>query len=85
MTRLLPRGELIEIWEGKEAPAGFTWHGKPHQIDQVCNHWQVHTRWWEPRELVWREYLKITTNTGLLCQIYRDSVSEKWFLSRLYD
>jgi hypothetical protein len=85
MTRLLAQGESIQIWQGKGTPAGFTWHGTPHRIEEVCGQWQVHTRWWEPCELVWRAYLKVTTNTGLLCQIYQDVPSEKWFLSRLYD
>jgi hypothetical protein len=85
MTRLLSQSEPIQIWEEKEKPAGFTWHGTPHKIEEVCNHWQVHTCWWEPHELVWREYLKVTTNTGFLCQIYRDVANETWFLSRLYD
>jgi hypothetical protein len=52
---------------------------------EVCNRWRVHTRWWEPAEAVWREYLKVTTDSGFLCLIYHDLVSGGWFLSRIYD
>jgi len=53
----------------------------------------VHTRWWEPDEAivrlrltnVWREYVKVTTGTGLLCLLYRDLLNGGWFLARVYD
>jgi len=49
------------------------------------HHWQVHTRWWEPPETIWREYLKVTTDKGILCLIYRNLINSNWFLARLYD
>ena len=85
MTRLLPKGQAVQIWGPKDAPDGFTWHGIPHRIEQVCNRWQVHTRWWEPGETVWREYWKVRTDQGILCQLYHDRLDSGWFLSRLYD
>jgi hypothetical protein len=33
---------------------------------------------------VCREYLKVTTETGLLCLLYRD-LAGGWFLARVYD
>ena len=85
MTRLWPEGKQVEVWAREEMPARFDWHGGPHRILDVCNRWQVHTLWWEPDETVRREYLKVTTDSGLLCLIHRDLLSGGWFLSRLYD
>jgi len=34
---------------------------------------------------VWREYFKLTTQTGLLVVIYLDLLNGKWYLQRLYD
>jgi hypothetical protein len=34
---------------------------------------------------VWREYLKVTTDTGLLCLLYRELPAGGWFLARVYD
>lgn len=65
--------------------AGFVWQGTPRRIARVCNRWRVHTRWWEPRQPVWREYLKVVTGDGLLCLLYRDLLAGGWFFARLYD
>jgi hypothetical protein len=75
----------VETWGDGGTPGGFVWVGTPHCIVEICNRWRVHTRWWEPDKILWREYLKVTTEDGLLCLIYRDLVGGGWFLSRLYD
>ena len=85
MTRLWPGREAIEVWGRDCVPEGFVWQGTSHPVRQVCNFWRIHTCWWNPHALVWREYLKVITESGLLCQIYRDLIGEKWYLSRLYD
>ena len=81
MTRLWPEGEAVQVWGLEE----FTWQGTVHHIEEVCNRWRMHTRWWEPGQAVWREYLKVATDTGLLCLLYRDLLSGGWFLARVYD
>ena len=85
MTRLWPEGEQVDTWGEGETPAGFGWKGERHRILEVCNRWRVHTRWWEPDQSIWREYLKVATSTGLLCLIYRDLRHSGWLLARLYD
>ena len=39
----------------------------------------------EERRSIWREYVKVTTDTGLLCLLYRDLHAGGWFLARVYD
>lgn len=85
MTRLLTHDTQIETWGEKSTPSGFVWQGTAHQIDEVCKRWRVHTRWWEPSQVVHREYLKVTTDSGFLCQLYRNLHTGHWFLARLYD
>jgi hypothetical protein len=85
MTRLWPEGEPVAAWGGKGTPEGFAWQGVSHHILDVCNRWRIHTRWWEPGEAIWREYLKVITDTGLLCLLYRDLLLDGWFLARVYD
>jgi len=85
VTRLWPEGEAVQTWGATEAPGGFTWRGTAHRIQEECNRWRIHTRWWEPGQAVWREYMKVTTDTGLLCLLYRDLLSDGWFLARVYD
>jgi hypothetical protein len=85
MTRLWPRGEAVEVWGRGELPKGFIWLGTPYRILEACNCWRVHTRWWEVDEALWREYVKVTTDAGLLCLLYRDLLEGGWFLARVYD
>jgi hypothetical protein len=85
MTRLLSGGEPVEVWGEKETPDGFVWQNAPHRILEVSNRWRVHTRWWEPNEAIWREYVKVVTDSGFLCLIYHDLRQGGWFLARLYD
>jgi hypothetical protein len=85
VTRLWPKGELVEVRGGEGTVAGFVWRGSSHQIQETCNRWRVHTRWWESDQAVWREYLKVITDTGLLCLLYRDLLGGDWFLARVYD
>jgi hypothetical protein len=35
--------------------------------------------------MIWREYVKVTTDTGLLCLLYHDLIQSGWFLARVYD
>ena len=85
MTRLWPEGEPIQVRSGEEPPTCFLWHTEMHHMLDTCNCWRIHTRWWEPEHAIWREYLKVITDTGLLCLIYQDLLSGAWFLCRIYD
>lgn len=86
MTRLWPEGCAVETWGEGETPAGFFWAGTPHRVDRVHDCWRIHTRWWQPSTPpVHREYLKVTTDTGLLCLLYHEFQASAWFLARVYD
>ena len=91
MTRLWPEGEAVEVWGGADVPDGFRWQGTAHEVAAVCNRWRIHTLWWQPGRksgtdgAVWREYVKVTTGSGLLCLLYRDLLGGGWFLARVYD
>jgi hypothetical protein len=85
VTLLLREPERLETWGAEDMPEGFFWWGVAHNILQVCNSWRVHTRWWEPREMVWRDYVKVVTDRKLLCVIYHDLQDGGWFMYRIYD
>ena len=75
----------MRVWGEGEAPSGFIWQGVYHHILNTYNRWRVHTRWWEPGEATRREYVKVTTDKGLLCLLYQDMHTGGWFLARIYD
>ena len=85
MTHLFSEPQPIITWDEEDPPRGFTWNNASHEILEIVNTWRVHTRWWEPFQIVWREYFKIVTDTGHLCQIYHDLQNGGWYLARIYD
>ena len=79
VTRLRPDGEVVKVWDencaggpstaatgtpGWCTPAGFDWHGTLYRVQKVCTRWRIHTRWWEPDQALWREYLKVLVVPG---------------------
>lgn len=84
MTRLWPEGIPITVQSNALAtPLTFTWAGSTHRVQRVAKRWRVDQEWWQRR--IWREYFKVTTQTGLLVIIYRDLLTGQWYLQRLYD
>lgn len=84
MTYLWPKGEAITVKSDALAtPLVFTWQGQAHPIQAIAKRWRVDQGWWRKR--VWREYFKVTTQTGLLVIIFREVQTGAWYLQRLYD
>jgi hypothetical protein len=84
MTRLWTHGEPIMVdSDGLLVPQAFVWREQSHPVQAVAKRWRVDIEWWQQR--VWREYFKVTTQTGLLVIIYRDLLTGSWYLQRLYD
>ena len=88
MTRLWPAGQPIVVETrndsgSEQVPSQFTWQGRSHLVTEITKIWRVDMDWWRVR--IWRAYFKISTDTGLLVVVYRDLMSEEWFLQRLYD
>jgi hypothetical protein len=53
------------------------------QIVSVGKHWRVKENWW--RQEISREYFQIETASGLVGEIYCDTLSGLWYLQRIYD
>lgn len=84
MTHLWSEGALIKVLaEEKVIPQRLIWQEQTHIITQITRRWRVKSDWWD--EPIWRDYFKLTTNTGLLLIIFHDLLSEQWYLQRLYD
>lgn len=84
MTYLWPRGQVVSVQQDSLAtPQNFSWQGKTHRVQAVAKRWRVDHGWWRGR--IWREYFKLTTDSGLLVIIYRDLLTGQWYLQRLYD
>jgi Family of unknown function (DUF6504) len=86
MTRLWPKGDPVQVSLGEDgAPAQFFWGGRWHVVTTVANRWRVRSSWWLPAADAHREYIKLTTEDGLLCTLYRDLCNDAWYCTRLFD
>ncbi len=86
MSRLWPQGEPIWLVADEvQRPWRFTWHGQPHQVGAIHQEWQVDTDWWSEEGRICRHYFALTTNSGLLCVLYRDLLQDEWWLAKVYD
>jgi len=84
MTWLWPQGQPIAVVANdRTEPVQFTWQGGAHRVTGITRHWRVDLGWWQGR--VWRDYFKLSTDTGLLVIIYHDLTQNEWYLQRLYD
>ena len=84
MTRLWLEGEWIAMTLDAEGrPSHFLWRGVTHHVQGIAKVWRVDEEWW--RQRIWREYVKLYTREGLLLILYRDLLTERWFVQRLYD
>ena len=71
--------------DGQGRPVRFTWHGQTHRLAQIHQRWQVDVDWWRSEGRVWRVYLAVTTVGSLLCVVYQDLQTNKWFIAKIYD
>ena len=63
------------------APLGFTWLKRRHTILTIDNSWEVN-QW--PDGIV-REYFLVTTSTHLHVDLFRDCLTNDWYVQRLHD
>lgn len=86
MTRLWSPGQPIQVQLNSQGqPIRFTWLNRHYRIHQVRQRWQVDTDWWAEQGHIWRDYLAVTTQEGLLAVLYQDLLTEQWYLSKTYD
>jgi hypothetical protein len=76
---------LASGWMGRDARRRSSGRGATHQVAQLRQQWLVDTDWWSEAGRIWRAYAVMTTDTGMLCVVYQDLISEAWFLAKVYD
>ena len=63
-------------------PLGLTRNGRRERVAAIYEHWQSaeEARGNKPE----RDYFRIKTNQGLVCDIYRDMRVNRWYLSKIH-
>lgn len=62
---------------------GLKRNGHREKIVGIYEHWRLADEWWGQN--VERDYFRVRTSRGLVCDIYRDIQSNHWYLERIYD
>ncbi|MBC8429630.1 MAG: hypothetical protein H8D89_01515 [Dehalococcoidia bacterium] len=84
MAKLLEKPEELKVSVNIQGvPLTLVRNGEAQRITKVYQHWRAVEQWLEKEIL--RNYFRVKTTRGLVCDIYRDMPTGCWYLSRIYD
>jgi len=84
MSRQLQKAEEIEVKANiAGVPVSLTRKGHREKVAAIYERWRLADEWWGKE--VERGYFRVRTSAGLVCDIYRDTESNRWYLDRIYD
>ncbi len=84
-TRLLSPAEILlgAIANEDGLPVSFVYENRRHQIAHHCGPERLESGWWRGPSMR-RDYYRVETTTGEWWWIYRDLVTEQWYLHGLF-
>ena len=98
MTRHYGEQILVAQHTYVSHPRCFIWRGITYHVLEVLATWHLMDRWWNPGPEGYadvsgaredhesdRHYYRLECSPGLLCELYFDTVSDRWILDRVYD
>ena len=84
MAKLLEKPEEVKVSANVQGvPLTLVRNGEAQRITKVYQHWRVVEEEWGKE--IPRNYFRVKTNKGLVCDIYRDMSAGGWYLSGIYD
>ncbi len=99
MSRLLVKPAEVRVdVDAAGAPARLFWRGRWHEV-VVASRWRLEDGWWRPGAAVARDYYRLRTHLRmsdvarpvggigrfLMCVVFRDDSTGRWYLERLLD
>ena len=64
-------------------PLTLARNGDKQRVTKVYENWQTVEEWWGKE--ITRNYFRVKTSKGLVCDIYRDMPDNNWYLNQIYD
>jgi hypothetical protein len=80
--------EPVEVTAQRRSgdPLALRWRGRAERVAWLDAPWEVVAEWWlDGPEATRRRYYRLLTRRGLLCVVYRDLGSGRWFLEEVLD
>lgn len=82
MAKLLEKPEELRVTANIEGtPVTITRNGKAERVTRIYQQWRVSEQLFEQENL--KNYFRVRTSKGLICDIFRDTASNSWFLGRV--
>jgi hypothetical protein len=84
MNKLFHEAITLEVKEDvRHRPVAFSYKGGNEGVEEICEQWRVSQEWW--KNTTDREYFRVRTVRGIVCEMYRDLPTGAWYLQRIYD
>ncbi len=84
MAKLLEKPEELRVTANIEGtPLTITRNGKAERVTRIYQQWQVSEQLFEQE--ISKNYFRVRTSKGVIYDIYRDTVSNSWYLGRVHD
>jgi len=84
MAKLLEKPEELRVTANIEGtPLTITRNGKAERVTRIYQRWNVSEQLFQQEIL--KNYFKVRTSKGVICDIYRDTASNSWYLGRICD
>lgn len=84
MVKQLEKPEELRISTNiAGTPLAITRNGKTERVTGIYKQWQESEQLFAQEVL--KTYFKVRTSKGLICDVYRDAVSNLWYLSKVYE
>ena len=64
-------------------PVSLVRNGRSERVVRVYRQWRASDEWWGKEAE--RHYFTIGTKSGLVCDVFRDTGENQWFLSKIHD
>jgi hypothetical protein len=84
MSKLFQEAITLEVNEDiRHRPIAFLYQGREENVEEICEQWRASQGWW--KRATDREYFRVRTARGIVCEMYRDLLTGAWYLQRIYD
>jgi hypothetical protein len=83
MSKQLQKAQEIEVKTNMAGmPVSLTRNGRRQRVTAIYERWRLSDEWWGKK--VERDYFRVRTSTAV-CDIYRDTGSNHWYLDKIHD
>jgi hypothetical protein len=84
MSRLFRKAVMLAVEEDcQHKPLAFLHKKRRERVRETLKRWRIAQGWWG-RPMA-REYFQVRTESGAVCELYRDLLTGVWYLQRIYD